>query len=122
MRQSFDACDGINRSRPRRHRGEMKLREGTTDQCVYDEVIGRNCYRVPESLLGKIVIDIGAHIGCFAKLCADRGAERVLSYEIEGSNINTFVENLKGYQRVELFARAVWKTWGIKVNQSGQYM
>lgn len=100
----------------------MKLREGTTDGCVFDEVVTRNCYRVPESLEGQIVIDVGAHIGCFSKLCADRGAERVLAFEIEGNNINSFVENLKGYNNVELFARAVWPRWGIKVRQSGMYM
>ena len=100
----------------------MKLREGTTDQCVYDEVIERNCYRVPESLVGQVVIDIGAHIGCFAKLCADRGAMRVLSYEIEPENILAYCENLKDYDlNVEIYTKAVWSVGGIYVNQSGPY-
>lgn len=100
----------------------MKLRPGTTDQCVYDEVITRNCYRVPESLANQVVIDIGAHIGCFSKLCAERGAI-VYAYEIEPDNISYWLENLELYRasRASLFSKAVWNIGGIHVNQSGPY-
>lgn len=100
----------------------MKLRPGTTDQCVLNEVITNNCYRVPDSLEGKVVIDVGAQIGCFSKLCADRGAKTVMAYEIEPDNITMFYENLKDYPQVTLFAKAVWSVGGIKVNTSGMYM
>ena len=101
----------------------MKLREGTTDRCVFEEVIERNCYRVPESLVDQVVIDVGAHIGCFSKLCVDRGAQ-VYAYEIERDNISAFNENLRDYDypRVNLYKMAVWKVGGIKVEQSGVYM
>src|SRR5438477_8985779 len=101
---------------------QMKLREGTTDQCVYDEVIGRNCYRVPESLAGGVVIDVGCHIGTFAKLCMDRGADRVIAFELEPENVGIARENLADYPRVTIINRAVWKPLVVtKVAPSGMY-
>lgn len=103
----------------------MKLREGTTDQCVYDEVITRNCYRVPESLVGQVVIDVGAHIGCFSKLCLDRGAMLVLAYELELENVEILKENLVHYMGMgfDIYHAAVWKpTEAAKVAPSGTYM
>ena len=58
----------------------VSYRAGTADETVLDLVLARNRYGFPDNMDGKVVVDIGAHIGSATMLCASRGAI-VLAYE-----------------------------------------
>lgn len=70
-------------------------REGTTDQRIIDHVYYENGYEMPDSLDSKYVIDIGANIGTFSRLCAERGAT-VLAYEPHPDNYERLCDHVKG--------------------------
>ncbi len=57
------------------------LRKDTQDELIIKEVYEQNCYKLPDDLSGKVIIDIGANIGAFAAACVDRGAEVVYCYD-----------------------------------------
>ncbi len=63
-------------------------------QPVWSSVCNRNEYRLPDSLAGQTVVDLGGHIGSFARACLDRGAEHVLSVEPLPANCQAFRHNL----------------------------
>lgn len=98
----------------------MNFRPGTVDENVYNEVIRDNCYRVEQFPPGSVVIDVGAHVGCFSRLCAERGAATVLAFELNAENAALAREHLAPFPQVTLTHKAVWKTSG-RVNQSGMY-
>jgi FkbM family methyltransferase len=100
----------------------MKLRPGTVDENVVREVLTDNCYRVDQFPPDSVVVDVGAHIGTFSKLCADKGAATILAFELEPENFTIAKENLADCPQVQLFNKAVWKTGGLKVSHSGMYM
>jgi FkbM family methyltransferase len=98
------------------------FRQGTTDECVYDEVIRRNCYRVKQFSDKDVVIDVGAHLGYFSLLCAEHGAGKVIAFEIEPENIEIARKNCAQHPQIELHNKAVWKESGLKLGRSGMYM
>jgi FkbM family methyltransferase len=57
------------------------LRKNTQDEFIVKEVYESNCYRLPDDLTGKVIVDIGANIGAFAAACVDRGAKCVYCFE-----------------------------------------
>lgn len=50
------------------------------DSVIIDSVYHLNEYDVPDDLSGKIILDVGAHLGSFTRLCVERGAT-VIAYE-----------------------------------------
>lgn len=74
----------------------FQARGGTMDRVVLNEVWLRRIYSQPGFEIGKddIVVDIGAHIGFFSVLAAQR-AKRVLSFEPNPDNFDLLTENLK---------------------------
>lgn len=69
-------------------------RPNTTDDRIVREVYTDNHYRVSSSLKGKAVIDIGANIGAFSILCAERGAD-VFAFEPEPNNFQLLLRHIK---------------------------
>lgn len=61
---------------------------------VWANVYNRNEYELPDSLAGQTVVDLGGHIGSFARLCLDRGAQHVLSYEPLAENCQAYRHNM----------------------------
>ena len=59
--------------------------EPAHDSFVLDEIFKDNCYRIPEDIRGKVVVDLGANIGAFSILCAQKGAI-VYAYEPQPEN------------------------------------
>lgn len=57
------------------------LRKDTQDEFIVNEVYEDNCYKLPDDLSGKVIVDIGANIGAFAAACVDRGAQVVWCYD-----------------------------------------
>lgn len=90
----------------------LALRPDTNDAVIYETVVTRNEYRVPEQLApGSVVVDIGVHIGAFSYLALTRGAASVYGFEPEPSNFARARANLAGFgDRVHLHNRAVWRS------------
>lgn len=59
--------------------------------CIYT----KNEYNIPEDMWGKVVLDLGANIGTFARLCAERGA-KVWAVEPEKKNFSCLLKNTEG--------------------------
>ncbi len=88
------------------------FRPGTTDQGVWDAIVGsHNEYHLPNDMTGWAVLDIGGHIGSFARACLDRGAAFVLSVEPDRSSFDVLCHNLAPYgSRVCCVRAAVWRS------------
>ena len=64
---------------------------------VWANVYNRNEYELPERIDGWQVVDVGGHIGSFARLCLDRGAAHVCSIEPLKENCEAYRHNLQGH-------------------------
>jgi FkbM family methyltransferase len=67
-------------------------RPNTQDQFIINEVYENNCYKLPGSLKGITIIDIGANIGAFVAACVERDVERVIAFEPERENFDKIDE------------------------------
>jgi FkbM family methyltransferase len=78
------------------------------DRRTWEGVYANLDYEVPDSFEpGDTVLDLGAHIGCFARLCAERGA-CVIAAEPAEDNIRVFRLNTEPQKgRIMLVSRAV---------------
>lgn len=90
----------------------FELRPGTDDEVVWKSVVEANEYRLPDAFEPEdVVLDIGAHIGCFSHFACTRGARRVLAFEAEATNFRRASANLAPWgDRVQLSDRAVWRS------------
>lgn len=70
----------------------FRPRSNTQDQFIINEVYENNCYRLPNSLSGITIIDIGANIGAFVAACVERGADKVIAFEPERENFDILDE------------------------------
>lgn len=93
-----------------RHNFSIFHRRDTQDREIIDEVLFSNSYMLPEKLHpSDVVIDVGAHIGCFAMACLLRGAKYVFCVEPNADNANLTEKNLADYPgRWELRRAAAW--------------
>ena len=71
----------------------MILRSGTSDETVIDEV---KEYLPLGIQPGDVVLDVGAHIGCFARMALHEGASKVICVEPEGENFSYLERNVIG--------------------------
>jgi FkbM family methyltransferase len=71
---------------------QVEIRGGTDDRHVVFEVFVEDIYAVSLAP-GSVVVDVGAHIGCFSLLAAAHGA-RVFSFEPFPSNFAALQRNL----------------------------
>ncbi len=94
----------------------FNLRGGTDDSRIWFEIYVRDCYGEAKIRPGTNVVDIGANIGCFSLLAAQK-ASRVLAYEPFPSNLEMLRENvtLNGANNVEIFPFAVGEKKGESV-------
>lgn len=83
------------------------FRPDSTDLRIIDMVYMRNGYDMPLLMDNMNVIDIGANIGAFTVLCAERGA-RVYAYEPEPTNYQMLIKN-RSRRRTDKEA-AIWST------------
>jgi FkbM family methyltransferase len=89
-----------------------RTRRGTWDEAMWSAVVTQNEYDLPDRLAPEdVVIDVGAHIGCFSWMCLARGAGRVLAFEVEPANFALLEANLApaGDRAVARHA-AVWRS------------
>jgi FkbM family methyltransferase len=89
-------------------------RPDTDDEAVWREAHLLNVYQVPERFeAADVIVDVGAHIGCFALLCLERGAGHVHAIEPSPTNQELLVRNLAAFNsRSTLYAGAAWPCAG----------
>jgi FkbM family methyltransferase len=87
------------------------VREGTVDVNVLDEVITGDCYKLSQITLRQSpnIIDVGAHIGGFTKLCAWNWPHgRIFSFEANPRNWDLLESNVSDIrEKVSLFKGAL---------------
>lgn len=71
------------------------FRDNVDDLDVWQNVYNRNEYELPERIDGWQVVDVGGHIGSFARLCLDRGAAHVCSIEAHPGQQEMYRKNLE---------------------------
>lgn len=88
-----------------------RLRPGTIDRRIFRTVVIDNEYRLPQRFSADdVILDVGAHVGCFALACLRRGAGRVVCCEPDGDNFRLLEQNLAPFaRRVSLRQVAVWR-------------
>jgi FkbM family methyltransferase len=91
-----------------------EFRNGTLDEAIFNNVVGRNEYRLPDRFAANdVVIDVGAHIGSFAEAVLSRGCEKVYCIEADGANFEIAAENLRPQLEnghVQLVRGAAWRS------------
>ena len=137
MRAYFDLlCNkGIARAPNELTGGFVFLRPGTTDQNVYDEILGAKEYDID---LGSplFIVDAGAHIGLSSVFFASKYPEAtVVAIEPELANFNILLMNARDYSNIKPIRAGLWSrkthlhiqesnaaTWSFRVSEdsSGQ--
>lgn len=101
---------GRGEGRVAMHAG-LVMRPNTIDAAVWQEVVGRNEYRLPERMpADETVVDIGTHIGSFVQAAWGRGARRIFSYEADSSSFAVACKNVGALDGVMLVNAAVWRS------------
>jgi FkbM family methyltransferase len=110
------------------------FRRGSLDQCIFDQIQNADEYllRKEKFTSSDIALDIGGHIGFFARAVLKRGVGHVYLYEISPQNIELCKKNLQQYlSQVTINHLAVWNktgqtlyfdefpNWGNDVNTGG---
>lgn len=85
------------------------FREGTWDEGIWNEASQYAGYRVSD-LIGKTVVDVGAHIGAFTRYAYNLGAKEIHSYEAWVENFEVLQKNTEGCENVHVYNKAVWKS------------
>ncbi len=110
------------------------FRNGSLDRCIFDQIKNVDEYMLKEETFtsSDIALDIGGHIGFFARTILNLGAGYVHLYEISPQNIELCKRNLQKYlNQVTINHLAVWNktgqtlyfdefpNWGNDVNTGG---
>lgn len=89
---------------------KLALRPGSWDDLILENVL-RGEYGAID-VRGKVVVDVGAHIGAFAVLAAVQGARRVLAFEPGEENYRLLGINASRHAAIEPHRQAVWRSDG----------
>ncbi len=90
----------------------FSIRHGTQDKEVFDSVLMRNQYHLPDSLPSdSLIIDIGANVGAFVVACLLRGAGTVACFEPCQENYLQLFQNVSHWPgQAPCFNAAVWRS------------
>ncbi len=92
------------------------FRPGTIDRLIFIDVVAVNEYGLPDHFdPADVVIDVGAHIGCFAYAALRRGCRHVWAFEPDREKCRLARADLQAYLgtgRLRLSHRAVWRSDG----------
>lgn len=83
-------------------------RPGTWDAAIARQVVAGEYGTL--DFRGKVVLDIGAHIGGFSVLAARNGARRVVACEPEPGNAELLRHNVAPFPQCEVREVAVWRS------------
>lgn len=86
-----------------------KFRDGTMDRAIWDCVVNNDEYRLSgiQFTPDDIVMDVGAHIGCFVWLAAKHGCQNVYRFEPDSDSFQLLKHNTQGIGGA-LLNHAVW--------------
>lgn len=70
------------------------FRPGTVDASLWNEM-GKEYPLVPKLKANDFVLDLGAHIGSFARYAFDQGSRNIYSFEADKENFDLAVENFR---------------------------
>lgn len=105
---NHDTGDFLMRAPPR----GFEIPKGKHEVNLWSEVVHDNEYRLPEKMSGT-VLDIGAHVGCFAYTALQRGVERLHCVEAHPDNYRSLCRNFNNDKRVTPLHCAAWATAGV---------
>jgi len=82
------------------------------DMGIYNEVYAGRCYRTPHKFKPTdVVVDIGAHVGCFSVQALEAGAGRVIAVEADPANAAHFRHTTEAWDKeVCLVEAAAWRS------------
>lgn len=106
---------------------QVHLRKGTTDLCVFRQVLVFEQYNIkglkPEKV--KVIVDLGANIGLSVVYFKNRYPQaQVIAIEPEKANYDLLVKNVDGLPAVHCMNNAIWhsnKNLGVFDNGGGAY-
>lgn len=79
-----------------------------TAAMIWNHITRLNEYRLPSSMSGMMVVDVGANEGAFSHECYSRGASRVVSVEPNRLTYSQLVRNLDQHKTSICLNAAVW--------------
>ncbi len=107
----FSHADLEKRLFPIRPPSSFAHRAGSADNDIFTAVATLNEYGLPDHLnADDVVLDIGAHVGSFAKACRDRGAGLVFCVEPHAETYRLLCENAKAIGGIETVQAAAWRS------------
>lgn len=100
---------------------DWKMVRAREELGIWCDLVLRNEYRLPDRMDGMTVVDVGAHVGTFARCCLERGAARVICLEPCSDNFAMLSENLRAYgHNATLIRAAAWThSNGISLTRPG---
>jgi len=90
------------------HDTKVALRAWSWDALIVENVLHGEYGAL--DVRGKVVVDVGAHIGAFSLLAAGHGARRVLAFEPEAENYRLLAINTASCAAIEPHRAAVWRS------------
>jgi FkbM family methyltransferase len=113
--------------------GSVRLRPGTADLHIYDDVFREGEYDVNVGT-PKFIVDAGAHIGLTSVFFAKRyPAAKIVAIELDPRNYAVLCENVKPYPNVTPVHAGLWThetslsvsnpredTWGFRAKEGGE--
>lgn len=87
----------------------FKLRRGSSDDAVFDQVFIRGDYDIDFPFQPKLIVDAGAHIGLFSILMKSRFPEsRLIAIEPDEENYAMLQSNLADYANCTTVRAGLW--------------
>ncbi len=96
------------------HGKRAYMRFGTSDQCVYEEVVLDKDYEFDLGFTPKIIVDAGANIGLSSIYYANRyPSAEIIAIEPEISNFAMLERNVRPYGQITPIHAALWNHEGL---------
>ena len=90
------------------------LRFGTSDHCVYQQVMVRKEYEVELGFTPEVIVDAGANVGLTTIYYAHRyPTARIIAIEPEASSFAMLCKNVRKYRQVVTVNAALWTRDGV---------
>ncbi|MGZ5431428.1 MAG: FkbM family methyltransferase [Thermoanaerobaculia bacterium] len=87
----------------------LHLRAGTSDRYMFEEVFLQGEYAIRQQLDPKLILDVGANIGCASVWFANRYPNaKIIAVEPDASNVAMLRKNVAPYPTVRVIEGAVW--------------
>jgi len=109
------------------HGKNLYLRFGTSDQCVYQEVVLARHYEFDLGFKPKTIVDAGANIGLSSIYYANvYPSAEIIAIEPEISNFTVLKKNVEPYTQISPIHAALWNHEGIvhlsdRLGEQGQW-